>query len=403
VLVTLGVGSSISAYKSLEILRELQKAGHTVRVAMTRNATRFIRPITFQSLSGSAVYLDEFKSKKGEILHIDVARETDLLLIAPATGNLIGKFANGIADDFITTLFLARRCPALIAPAMNVYMYRNAAVQRNIDRLQSEGVQFVDPGEGYLACGDEGPGRLAPVQEIVERALALLTTSSSLTGKHVVVTAGPTWEPLDPIRVLTNRSSGRMGYALAQEAAARGAVVTLITGPTQLLPPLNVKLIRVQTAEEMKIAVLKVFDSADYVIKTAAVSDFKPAEALSQKRKKSAGPESIRLKTTEDILQLLSRKKQNQVLVGFCAETENLEDSARQKLQAKNLDFIVANQIDQKMDPFQSELNEVILLDRLGNKDYFPLQTKRLLASKIWGLIIERTAEIQSAPVAVRG
>ena len=214
---------------------------------MTRNATRFIRPILFQSLSQHPVYLDEFKAKRGEVLHVELARETQLLVIAPATASIIGKFASGIADDFLSTLFLARRCPALIAPAMNVFMYRNPVVQQNIERLKSSGVVFVEPDEGYLACGDEGPGRLAPIEEIVERSLSLLTTGNSLHDQHVVVTAGPTWEALDPVRIITNRSSGKMGYAIAEEAALRGAKVTLISGPTQILPPPSVSTIRVES------------------------------------------------------------------------------------------------------------------------------------------------------------
>jgi phosphopantothenoylcysteine decarboxylase/phosphopantothenate--cysteine ligase len=397
VLVTLGVGSSISSYKAAEILRELQKEGHTVRVAMTRNATRFVKPLTFESLSHHPVYLSEFNAKKGEVLHIEVAKESDLLLIAPATANLIGKFAAGIADDFLTTLFLARRCPVLMAPAMNVYMYRNPIVQQNIERLRSEGVQFVEPGEGYLACGDEGPGRLASTEEIVARALSLLAAHSSLAGKNVVITAGPTWEALDPVRVLTNRSSGRMGYALAEEAVVRGAKVTLITGPTQILPPLNVSLIKVQTAEDMKNAVLKEFPSADYVIKAAAVSDFKPVRRLSHKKKKTDGSETIELEPTDDILLLLGQKKKHQILVGFCVESEDLEKRAQEKLRKKNLDFIVANLVSPSHDPFQSESNEVFVLDRFGQKNYFPLQKKRLVASEIWGLIVERAHEIHSA------
>lgn len=400
-LITLGVGSSISSYKAAEILRELQKAGHTVRVAMTRNATRFVRPLTFESLTHHPVYLDEFRAKKGEVLHIEVARETELLLVAPATANLIGKFASGIADDFLTTLFLARRCPALLAPAMNVYMYRNPIVLQNMERLRSEGVQFVEPSEGYLACGDEGAGRLAPTEEIVTRALSMLAARSSLSGKHVLVTAGPTWEALDPVRVLTNRSSGRMGYALAEEAAFRGAIVTLISGPTQLLPPLNVSLVKVQSAEEMKAAVLKEFPSADYVIKAAAVSDFKPAERSLQKKKKTGAHESLILEPTEDILMQLGQKKKHQILVGFCVESEDLEKHARQKLQKKNLDFVIANLVSQDHDPFQSESNEVLVVDRLGNKDYFPLQKKRLVASEIWGLIVDRTHEIRSAQAVI--
>lgn len=398
-IITLGVASSISSYKAAEILRLLQKAGHTVRVAMTRNATRFVRPITFASLCHHPVYLDEFRARQGEVMHVELARETQLLIVAPATANIIGKFASGIADDFLSTFFLARRCPALIAPAMNVWMYRNPIVQQNILRLKEAGVQFVEPDEGWLACGDEGAGRLAPPEQIVAQAMSLLNTGGALSGKHVVVTAGPTWEALDPVRILTNRSSGRMGYAIADDAAARGARVTLISGPTQVLPPLNVTLVRVESAEQMKNAVLAVFDSADYVIKTAAVSDFRPAETLSAKRKKTGKAEVVTLEPTEDILALLGRRKQNQVLVGFCAETENLESNARVKLARKNLDFIVANRVGGKNDPFQSDQNQVLILDRTGGRYELPLQKKTAIASALWDILLERTNEVRNAPV----
>lgn len=398
-IVTLGVASSISSYKAAEILRLLQKAGHTVRVAMTRNATRFVRPITFSSLSQHPVYLDEFKARNGEVQHIELARETRLLLIAPATANLIGKFASGVADDFLTTLFLARRCPVLIAPAMNVYMYRNPIVQENIAKLRAVGVQFVEPDEGYLACGDEGAGRLAPVELIAERALMMLRTSASLAGKHVVVTAGPTWESVDPVRILTNRSSGKMGYAFAEEAVMRGAHVTLISGPAQILPPLSVDLIRVETAREMRDATLEVFAGADYVIKTAAVSDFTPSVTLSEKKKKTGNAETLELNPTDDILALLADKRENQILVGFCAETENLEKNAHDKLARKKLDLIVANRVGGENSAFQSDQNEVLMLDRLGNKSAFDRQEKRVLAARIWDIIIERTAELKSHPI----
>lgn len=371
-----------------------------MRVAMSRNATRFIRPILFQSLTGHAVYLDEFKAKKGEVQHVELARETDLFVVAPATANIIGKFAAGIANDFMCTFFLACRCPILIAPAMNVYMYRNPIVSGNIQTLRTNGVFFVEPEEGYLACGDEGPGRLAPVEEIVEKALSILVKSHSLKDKHVVVTAGPTWERLDPVRILTNRSSGKMGYAIAEEAAMRGARVTLISGPTSILPPTNVSLNRVESAKEMNDAVLEAFDSADYLLKTAAVSDFQASAVLPQKRKKTGKSETLELVPTDDILLTVAKKKTKQIVAGFCAETENLEENAGRKLKEKNLDFIVANLVGGKDDPFQSDENAVLVLDRLGGKTHFPLQQKKHLASRIWDLIIERTKEIRRQPVA---
>jgi phosphopantothenoylcysteine decarboxylase / phosphopantothenate---cysteine ligase len=281
---------------------------------------------------------------------------------------------------------------------LNVWMYRNPIVQQNIQQLKDTGVHFVEPEEGWLACGDEGAGRLAPPEEIAARALSLLSSGKALNGKHVVVTAGPTWEALDPVRVLTNRSSGKMGYAIAEEAAGRGARVTLISGPTQLLPPLNVDLVRVESAEQMKNAVLEVFDSADYVIKTAAVSDYRPAEVLSSKRKKTGKPEMIALEPTEDVLALLGRRKQKQILVGFCAETENLESNARGKLERKNLDFIVANLVSSALDPFQSEQNQVLILDRNGGRQELPLQKKPAIASSLWDILLERANELHATP-----
>jgi phosphopantothenoylcysteine decarboxylase/phosphopantothenate--cysteine ligase len=397
-VITLGVSSSISSYKAAEILREFQKAGHTVRVAMTRNATRFIRPILFQSLSQHPVYLDEFRARKGEVMHIDLARESKLIVIAPASANLIGKFANGIADDFLSTFFLARRCPLLIAPAMNSYMYQNPIVRENIAKLKSLGIDFVEPEEGYLACGDEGPGRLAPVEQIVSRGLSLLAKSNVLNGKKVLITAGPTWEAIDPVRVITNRSSGKMGYALAEEASLRGANVVLVSGPTQLNSPFLAKTIRVESTEEMLKAVLQEFDSADFVVKAAAVSDFKPSRTLNHKRKKTGQPESLVFEPTEDILAIISAKKENQILVGFCAETENLKENARKKLEKKKLDFIVGNLISAHHDPFQSETNEVLILDRFGNEKELTIASKREIASQIWNYILERTGKTVTQP-----
>jgi phosphopantothenoylcysteine decarboxylase/phosphopantothenate--cysteine ligase len=397
-IITLGIASSISSYKAAEILREFQKAGHTVRVAMTRNATRFVRPILFQSLSQHPVYLDEFRAKKGEVMHVDLARETQLIVFAPASANLIGKFTAGIADDFLTTFFLARRCPVLIAPAMNSYMYQNPVVQQNIAKLKALGIEFVEPDEGYLACGDEGPGRLAPVSEIVSRALELIGKSNALSGKKVLVTAGPTWEALDPVRVITNRSSGKMGYAVAEEATSRGADVVLISGPTQLNPPSKARLLRVESAEQMLNSVLQELEAADFLIKTAAVSDFKPAQTLKTKRKKTGQPESILLQPTEDILAKVAARKGPQIVVGFCAETENLEQNARKKLENKKLDFIVANLISDSHDPFQADRNEVLILDRLGGMRRLSMASKTEIASRLWDYILERTIELKTQP-----
>ncbi len=365
---------------------------------MTRNATRFIKPILFQSLSGHPVYLDEFRAKKGEVMHVELARDTDLLVIAPASANTIGKFASGIADDFISTLFLARRSPTLIAPAMNTFMYRNPVVQQNISKLQSFGVEFEEPDEGYLACGDEGPGRLAPVEMIVSHALRILSKSGTLSRRKVVVTAGPTWEALDPVRVLTNRSSGKMGYAIAEEASLRGAEVVLISGPTFLTPPPKVTVMRVESAQEMLNAVLQAFDSADFLIKTAAVSDFRPADPLDHKRKKSGQSETLVLEPTKDILAVVAERKGTQIIVGFCAETENLEENALNKMRRKNLDFIAGNLVGGKKDPFGSDQNELLVLDRMGGRRLLSLNSKKEIARDLWETIIERSAEIIQQP-----
>jgi len=277
-------------------------------------------------------------------------------------------------------------------------MYANPIVQENMAKLKSLGIDFVEPEEGYLACGDEGPGRLAPVEQIVSRALGLLEKSNALSGKKVLITAGPTWEAIDPVRVITNRSSGKMGYALAEEASLRGANVVLVSGPTQLNSPFLAKTIRVESAEEMLKAVLQEFDSADFVIKAAAVSDFKPSQTLNHKRKKTGQPETLVFEPTEDILAKISARKENQTLVGFCAETENLKENARKKLEKKKLDFIVGNLISAHHDPFQSETNEVLILDRFGNEKELTIASKREIASQIWNYILERTGKTDTQP-----
>ena len=350
--VALGVTGCIAAYKSIEIMRGLQKAGVFVEVVLTGAGARFVSPLTFESLSGKNVITDMFQPERNlDIHHISLAQSIDLLVVAPATANILGKFAHGIADDFLSTLYLATPAPVLIAPAMNAAMWRHAAVRANVEILHARGCDFVDPEPGMLACGMEGEGRLASVDTIVGRALEILRGAASqqgardMDGVRVIVTAGPTVEDIDPIRFITNRSSGKMGYAAATVAARRGAKVFLISGPTGLSAPAGVERIPVRTAAEMKDAVLSLYEKTDIVIKAAAVADYRPVAAASQKIKKGDGERVLRLERTDDILAILGKKKKKQFLVGFAAETENVMEYAREKLRKKNLDLIVANDV----------------------------------------------------------
>jgi phosphopantothenoylcysteine decarboxylase/phosphopantothenate--cysteine ligase len=387
--IALGVTSSISIYKACEILRGFQKREIEVRVIMTANATKLISPRLFGTLAGQSAIVDLFGEEAGDrIAHVSLAEEISLLVVAPATANIIGKFASGVADDFLSTFYLAVRCPVLIAPAMNEAMYLHSQTQANIQRLTAAGVEFVLPGRGYLACREEGWGRLADPEEIIEHGLALLRRGESLRGKTILVTAGPTREPIDPVRYLSNRSSGKMGYELAAEALRRGAGVILVSGPTSLFPPCGADVRRVETAAEMAREVKKNFSRADAVIMAAAVADFRPAAAAGQKIKKGQASGAIRLVPTEDILATLGERdgRSRKVVVGFAAETENIARNAEKKLREKNLDLIVANDVSRKDSGFDSEFNQVVIIDRRGGA--FP--SERRSKREISRLILDR-------------
>lgn len=347
--VLLCVSGGIAVYKACALTSKLVQAGANVKVIMTESACRFVSPLTFQALSRHEVYTDTFKEQNPSVIsHIDAADWADLIIIAPATANVIGKLANGIADDMLTTTLLAATAPVWIAPAMNVHMYDHPAVKRNISVLYQDGYRFIEPSEGYLACGYVGKGRLEEPENIVKLAEKHFAeeTSASLEGKHVVITAGPTREAIDPVRFFTNKSTGKMGYALAEAAVQLGARVTLISGPVSLDQPKGLaEFIPVQSAADMREAVLSVYDASDIVIKTAAVADFTPKTVFDHKMKKQDGGMTLELKRTVDILKELGEKKKEQILVGFAAETQDIEHYARKKLAAKNLDLIVANDV----------------------------------------------------------
>jgi phosphopantothenoylcysteine decarboxylase/phosphopantothenate--cysteine ligase len=366
VKVALGVTGGIAAYKAVEVLRGLQKAGVPAQVVLTRSARRFIAPLTFEALSGQPVISDMFRSGQNwSIEHIHLAQEIALLAVVPATANILGKFAHGIADDFLTTLYLSCPAPVLLAPAMNVEMWNHPAVRANVDLLKKRGNIFVDPEPGMLACGMEGTGRLAPVDRILGTMLDVLRGGESLAGMKILVTAGPTVEDIDPVRFLSNRSSGKMGYALARAARQRGAEVALVSGPTALDSPTGVTTIPVRSAEEMHTVVWQLFPQMDMVIKAAAVADFRPAEGSREKIKKSGKPVTLSLVPTEDILARLGAAKKRQILVGFSAETADLLEHARRKMARKNLDLIVANDVSAGI--FGSDTSTVHILGPSGD------------------------------------
>ena len=382
--ILLGVTGGIAAYKALELTRLLTLEGAQVRVIMTRSATQFVQPLSFQVLSGQQVCTNLFDLEtESRIGHIQVATEAELAVIAPATANIIGKLANGIADDYLTTSLLACTAPKIICPAMNVNMFESQAVQENLAKLRGWGFHVVGPDLGDLACGVQGLGRLAPQQEILESICQVLT-HPSLVGKKVLVTAGPTWEPMDPVRHLTNPSSGKMGYALAKVARRRGAEVTLVSGPTSLNPPFGVKVVRVQTAKQMHQAVAEEYPQTDAVAMAAAVSDYRPRDTAAEKIKKAGHQDRLELEPTEDILSSLGDQKKGQVLVGFAAETENLLENAKEKLHQKNLDFIVANDLTAANAGFGSDTNEVTVLWPDGRTEILPLADKDEVAQEIW-------------------
>ena len=384
--VALGVTGCIAAYKAVEVLRGLQKRGASVRVVMTRHATEFVTPLTFQSISGFPVITDMFAPRDDpEIKHIQLAQSIDLLLVAPATANALAKFANGIADDFLSTLYISTTSPVLVAPAMNVEMWAHPATRENVRRLRERGVEFVDPEEGYLACRTVGAGRLAEPERIVSRAFELVGSSKPLTdlrGERVLVTAGPTQEAIDPVRFLSNRSSGKMGYAIAEAALARGAAVTLITGPVSIAPPDGARTILVRSAAEMFKAVSDNLEGSTMVLMTAAVADYRPASALQQKIKKNGDALVLELEQTDDILSAAARKRGSRVVIGFAAETENVIENARKKLNEKRADLIVANDVSAADAGFEVDTNRISLVSSGGVVD-LPLMSKREAAEQI--------------------
>ncbi|TMA94681.1 MAG: bifunctional phosphopantothenoylcysteine decarboxylase/phosphopantothenate--cysteine ligase CoaBC [Deltaproteobacteria bacterium] len=383
-MIVLGVTGGIACYKAVELVRLLVKTGYRVQVIMTRGAVEFVAPLTFQTISGNPVATETFNlTQESEIGHINLADSADLFVIAPATANVIGKFANGIADDLLTTVLMATQAPVLIAPAMNVHMYENPILQENLRKLRRLGYHVMEPAEGFLACGYEGKGRLPDAEKIAE-AIGGLLKKRDLGSEKLLITAGPSREPLDPVRYISNRSSGKMGYALARAAVRRGAEVTLISGPTALEPPSGARLISVTTAAEMRDAVIKEFAQCTAIVMAAAVADYRPARVADQKMKRGKEPVELRLEPNPDILKELSDKKDGKLLVGFAAETEELTANAEKKLREKNLDMIIANNVAETGSGFDGDTNIATILDRTGAKRSLPLMSKDELADCIY-------------------
>lgn len=384
--VLLCVTGGIAAYKAVALTSKLTQMGIDVKVMMSENATKFVTPLTFQAISRNPVYTDTFDEKDPKkIAHIDLSEWPDLIIIAPATSNIIGKLANGIADDMITSTLLATEKPVWIAPAMNVHMYHHPIVQKNMDTLKSIGYEFIEPDEGYLACGYTGKGRLADPESIAEKVREFFSgnTRGFLEGKRVVVTAGPTRERIDPVRYISNFSSGKMGYAIAEEALKLGAAVTLITGPVSLTPPQGAKVVSIESTEEMYRAVIEEYNNADIVIKAAAVSDYRPQEYMPNKMKKQKDEWSITLVKNRDILKELGKKKTHQFLIGFAAETDHVEQYALDKLKNKNLDMIVANDVSMEGAGFGSDTNIVTIFKKDGSKRALEKLSKNKVAIEI--------------------
>ena len=402
--ITMGVTGGVAAYKAAELVRLLQQDGFTVEVVMTRGAREFITPLTFAALTGQKVITDLFGNSQDEanlesaIEHIAVAQRTDLLLVAPATADIIAKFARGIADDFLTTLYLASTAPVVVAPAMNVNMWNHPATQENIAKLRERGVNVVQPDEGYLACGMVGAGRLAGHQEILAAVRATLHSNKDLAGETLLVTAGPTCEDLDPVRYLTNRSSGKMGYAVAEAAARRGAKVILVSGPTALETPLGVRRVDVRTAEQMHEAVTKEFAACSIGIFAAAVADYRPAEKHAEKIKKNDGNLTIHLQPTVDILQDVANAKGDKFIVGFAAETTDVGQNARKKLAAKNVDLIVANDVTAEGAGFDHETNIVSLYFRDGHDVALPKMSKIEVAQRVLDVSVRLRGALRTKP-----
>jgi phosphopantothenoylcysteine decarboxylase / phosphopantothenate---cysteine ligase len=394
--IALGVTGGVAAYKAAELVRRLQQEKLDVQVVMTRSAQEFITPLTFAALTGEKVITDMFSAAgaapanvESAIEHIAVAQRIDLLLVAPATADILGKFAHGIADDFLTTLYLATKAAVVVAPAMNVNMWEHAATQENLAALRARGVHVVDPDEGYLACGMIGAGRLAATETIAKKVCEVLGLRHDLAGQAFLVTAGPTCEDLDPVRFLTNRSSGKMGYAIAEAARRRGAHVVLVSGPTDLKAPEGVDWIPVRTTAEMRSAALEHASAANVVVMAAAVADYRPARASTAKLKRGEGPLTLALEPTADILAELGRSKGSRVLVGFAAETDHLAENARGKLARKGADIIVANDVTQEGAGFDTDTNIVTVFRRDGSEDPLPKMSKFDVANRLLDHILE--------------
>jgi phosphopantothenoylcysteine decarboxylase / phosphopantothenate---cysteine ligase len=386
--ILLCVSGGIAVYKAAALTSKLVQAGAEVKVMMTASACEFVTPLTFQALSRNPVYTDTFDEKDPSVIaHIDLADWPDLILVAPATANMIGKIANGLADDMISTTLLAATAPVWIAPAMNVHMYDHPAVKKNMSTLSSFGYSFVEPGEGYLACGYVGKGRLEEPETIVSLIGSYFSQASHtqkiLEGVNVLVTAGPTVERIDPVRFFTNRSTGKMGYALAEQAAKLGASVTLVTGPTNLEYPKGVQVVQIESAQQMLEAVMQRYHEADVVIKSAAVADYRPKHVFDQKMKKQPGEVVLELERTTDILRTLGERKEHQLLVGFAAETEQVDEYAQKKLASKNLDMIVANNVTTEGAGFGTDTNIVTLYKRSGESKELPILSKHDVATEV--------------------
>jgi phosphopantothenoylcysteine decarboxylase/phosphopantothenate--cysteine ligase len=386
--ILLCVSGGIAVYKAAALTSKLVQAGAEVKVMMTTSAREFVTPLTFQALSRNPVYTDTFDEKDPSVIaHIDLADWPDLILVAPATANMIGKIANGLADDMISTTLLAATGPVWIAPAMNVHMYDHPAVKKNMSTLSSFGYSFVEPGEGYLACGYVGKGRLEEPETIVSLIDSYFSqvsdTQKILEGINVLVTAGPTVERIDPVRFFTNRSTGKMGYALAEQAAKLGASVTLVTGPTNLEYPKGVQVVQIESAQQMLEAVMQRYHEVDVVIKSAAVADYRPKHVFDQKMKKQPGEAVLELERTTDILRTLGERKEHQLLVGFAAETEQVDEYAQKKLASKNLDMIVANNVTTEGAGFGTDTNIVTLYKRSGESKELPILSKHDVATEV--------------------
>ncbi|MDU5105874.1 MULTISPECIES: bifunctional phosphopantothenoylcysteine decarboxylase/phosphopantothenate--cysteine ligase CoaBC [unclassified Clostridium] len=392
--VCIGVSGGIAVYKALDVVSALRKKDIDVRVIMTESATKFVTPLPFQSLSQNMVVTDMFAEPKAyEIQHISLAKRADVFLVAPATANIIGKVANGIADDMLSTTIMATRAKVIFAPAMNTNMYENPIVQENINKLKKLGYEFIEPASGILACGDEGKGKLADVNTIIDSVLDALENKDipkDLLGKNILISAGPTHSNIDPVRFITNRSTGKMGYFLAEEARDRGANVVLVSGPTNLTPPKGVKVINITTNEEMKNAILDNYHNSDIVIKSAAVADYKIKYYSNEKIKKGDNDLVLTFERDNDILKMLGERKKHQILVGFAAESNNVIENAKKKLINKNLDFIVANDITSSDTGFASDDNKVIILSRDGEEKHLDKMSKRKVASEIFETILRK-------------